>query len=113
MPFRVLLLLLLLLSALLLTDPAAAQVNLRLEQRVRITAPAAGLTQPTTGTVVGFRGDSVLLQLRAAQVQVPMGAISRIERSRGRSHVWTGVAGALIGGAAGYGAAKIADKDPW
>lgn len=39
-----------LLAALLLAVPGAAQLNLRVEQRVRIVAPAAGLTAPTPAT---------------------------------------------------------------
>lgn len=99
-----------LLAALLLAVPGAAQLNLRVEQRVRLVAPAAGLTAPTPATVVGFRGDSVLLQLSAAQVQVPMAAISRIERSRGRARLATAIVGAVVGAGVGYGVGRAADR---
>ncbi|HEX2078257.1 MAG TPA: hypothetical protein VHG08_11130 [Longimicrobium sp.] len=95
------------LAGALLAAPAGAQnaVDLRPEQRVRIVAPAAGITQPTVGTVVEMRGDTALLQMTASQVAVPVADITSIEWSRGTSRLGGALIGGVIGGGVGYVAA--------
>lgn len=95
-------------AAALLAAPAAAQntLPLRPEQRVRIVAPAAGLTQPTVGTVVEMRGDTALLQMAASQLAVPVADIISVEWSRGTSRL----GGALLGGVIGAGLGYVASN---
>lgn len=64
---------------------------------IRITAPQT-LTGRTTGAFHAARSDTLWMQSgRSRQLAVPMGAVERIEVSRGRSRLkW-----ALIGGASG------------
>ena len=99
------------LALVLAASPLGAQVNVQAEQRVRITAPSAGLIAPTAGQVIGVSGDTVLLQVSAAQLFVPMAAISRVEVSRGRNRLPTAILGALAGTAGGMAAAKRMDRD--
>lgn len=92
-----------LIAAVVFAAPVAGQtVNLQVEQRVRIVAPTAGLTAPTTAVVVGIERDTAVLQIAQSQLQVPLAAISRIEHSRGTRRAGTAAVGALLGAGAGY-----------
>lgn len=101
------------LAAVVFAVPAAGQiVNLQVEQRVRIVAPAVGLTTPTQGVVVSIQRDTAVLRISQSQIQVPLAAISRIEHSRGKRRAVVAAVGGVLGAGAGYFVARAREGEP-
>lgn len=87
---------------------AQRQAPIGPEDRIRIVAPAAGLHEPVAGTVLQVRADTVVLQMNAVQMTVPISAIRTLERSAGQgSRVRYGIYGGLLGTALGYAAGQV------
>ena len=89
--------------------PAAAQEGLgELESgrwRVRLAAPAAGITQLIGATVVQVRGDSMVVEIAGIQKTVAVADVTRLQRTEGvQNRVVHAAVGALAGGLVGYGA---------
>lgn len=89
--------------------PAAAQEGLAgMESgrwRVRVAAPAAGITELIGATLVQVRGDSLVVEIAGIQKTMALADVTRLQRSEGvQSRVMYAAVGALAGGLAGYGA---------
>src|SRR3989304_8328061 len=72
--------------------------SLREGQRIRVTVPAMSPSR-FSGTLLQRASDSLVLQTRTASVAIPLAAVARVERSRGRkSAVGKGLLIGLLGG---------------
>lgn len=90
------------------------QGRLQPGERVRVVAPAAGVSDPIAGTVVELRRDTLTMQLgsrtrpTAVQVSIPVTAVTRLERSAGaRNRVANGVLGVVAGTGLGAVAGQL------
>lgn len=92
---------------------AQEAIDLHSGTRVRVTAATPTVTV-RIGTLQAF--DSSVLQLRSAgsSIEIPLAAITRLERSEGRkSNLLGGAVGLVVGAAAGGAVGCLANSDDY
>ncbi|HEX8431362.1 MAG TPA: hypothetical protein VF625_08750 [Longimicrobium sp.] len=94
------------LAAMLLFFPAAGAAQqtapVEMNERVRVLAPDARIRRRQSGTVVSVRPDTITVQIRDFQYEVPLASIRSLDRRVGRASPKRGaVRGGAVGGAFG------------